>query len=196
MAEDKRQALLRGAVQAVARNGMKDVSTRSISGAAGINDAYIYRYFGDKEDLMFQAFRQENERFASHVIRHLAEIQLQMDVLPFRDRFEYVFHSAWRYLLDTPDVCRFFMYYYHSPSFETYAREDFHHQMDALAEMLLHLFGTMENARHCLYKLYILLLSFAVLVMNGQNPDNEETEARAFRTVYSAICIQIEPGVA
>lgn len=196
MATDKRQALLQSTVQAVAKHGMKDVSTRSISGAAGINDAYIYRYFKDKEDMLVQAYLMENEKFMRHVLRHLEKIQLQMDVMPFEDRFRYVLHIAWRYLLDTPDVCRFFMYYYHSPSFEKYAQEAYRAQMDLLAGKLTHLFNSLEDARHCLYTLYVLLISFAIQAATNEVPDNAETEERAIRTVYNAIRAEMKTDAA
>lgn len=47
MMEDKRTAFLQSPVRAVTKHGMKDVSTRSISSDAGVNDVYIYRYFKD-----------------------------------------------------------------------------------------------------------------------------------------------------
>ena len=48
MIDDKRTALLESTVRAVAKYGMKDISTRNISSDAGVNDAYIYRYFATK----------------------------------------------------------------------------------------------------------------------------------------------------
>lgn len=121
-------------MRAVAKYGMKDVSTRSISEDAGVNDAYIYRFFKDKEDLLAQAYLLENDKFMRHVIRRIELVQEQAALQEMRDRYCIIFHTAWRYLLDTPNVCRFFMYYYHSPNFEKYAQEAYKKQLDLLTE--------------------------------------------------------------
>lgn len=192
MADDKRQALLRSTVRAVAKYGMKDVSTRNISGDAGVNDAYIYRYFKDKEDLLVQAYLLENDRFMRHVIRRIELVQEQAALQEMRDRYCIIFHTAWRYLLDTPNVCRFFMYYYHSPNFEKYAQEAYKKQLDLLTKKIIHLFNGVEDAKHCLYALFVLMNSFAIQVVNGELPDNAETEDRVFRMTYNAICAQMK----
>lgn len=192
MVDDKRQALLQSTVRAVARYGMKDVSTRSISEDAGVNDAYIYRYFKDKEDLLAQAYLLENDKFMRHVIRRIELVQEQAALQEMRDRYYIIFHTAWRYLLDTPNVCRFFMYYYHSPNFEKYAQEAYKKQLDLLTEKIIHLFNGIEDAKHCLYALFVLMNSFAIQVVNGELPDNTETEDRVFRMTYNAICAQMK----
>lgn len=192
MVDDKRQALLQSTVRAVAKYGMKDVSTRSISEDAGVNDAYIYRYFKDKEDLLAQAYLLENDRFMRHVIRRIELVQEQAALQGIRDRYGIIFYTAWRYLLDTPDVCRFFMYYYNSPNFEKYAQEAYKEQLDLLTGKIIRLFDCAEDAKHCLYALFVLLNSFAIQVLNGELSDNAETEDRVFRMTYNAICAQMK----
>lgn len=192
MTDDKRQALLQSTVRAVAKYGMKDVSTRSISEDAGVNDAYIYRYFKDKEDLLAQAYLLENDKFMRYVIRQIELVQEQAALQELRERYCIIFHAAWRYLLDTPDVCRFFVYYYNSPNFEKYALVPYREQLNLLAGKIVHLFDNEEDARHCLYALFILLNSFATQVVNGELLDNADTEDRVLRTTYNAICAQMK----
>lgn len=157
-----------------------------------MNDAYIYRYFKDKEDLLVQAYLLENDRFMHHVIRRIELVQEQAALQEMRDRYCIIFHTAWRYLLDTPNVCRFFMYYYHSPNFEKYAQEAYKKQLDLLTEKIIHLFNGVEDAKHCLYALFVLMNSFAIQVVNSELPDNAETEDRVFRMTYNAICAQMK----
>lgn len=185
-------ALLTSTVRAVARYGMKDVSTRSISGDAGVNDAYIYRYFQDKEDLLKQAYLLENGKFMHLILRRIDEIREQADTLSLPERFRLIFHTAWRYLIDTPDVCRFFMYYYHSPNFEKYAQEAYREQLDTLAEKVLPLFDTMADAEHCLYALFVLLNSFSLQVVAGELADDPAAEDRVFNMAFHAISVEMK----
>lgn len=92
MAEEKRLALLRSTVRSVAKYGMKDVSTRSISGDAGVNDAYIYRYFQDKEDLLKQAYLMENDKFMRVVLQRMELIRNQSTGCTQQERFRLIFH--------------------------------------------------------------------------------------------------------
>lgn len=192
LADDKRAVLLESTVRAVAKYGMKDVSTRSISSDAGVNDAYIYRCFRDKEDLLMQAYLLENEKFMRHVLRRMDIVWQQMAAYTLQERCWMVFHEAWRYLIDTPDVCRFFMYYYHSPNFEKYAQEQYQMQLDVLAENVPNLFDTMEDAKHFLYAQLALLNSFALQVVNYELPDDEESEKRVFHSAYNVVFAQIK----
>lgn len=192
MADNKGMALLQSTVRAVAKHGMKDVSTRSISSDAGLNDAYIYRCFRDKDDMLAQAYLMENEKFMRHVMQQIDQIRKQAAAFPLVERCRLVFHAAWRYLIDTPDVCRFFMYYYRSPDFKKYAQKEYQAQMNVLSEKILNLFDSLADAEHCLYALFVLLNSFSLHVVNEELPDNSETESRVFNMVFSAINTQMK----
>ena len=50
-----RLALLAAARQLVAEHGVEGTSTRDVAGAAGVNQALVYRYFGSKEKLFAEA---------------------------------------------------------------------------------------------------------------------------------------------
>ena len=187
MVEDKRTALLQSTVRAVAKHGMRDVSTRSISGDAGVNDAYIYRYFRDKEDMLAQAYALEHSAFMN---RFLAQAKALHEIplgLSFEEQLTMDFRCAWRYLIDNPDVCRFFVYYYHSPNFKKYAYEGHRRQVDCLAEQMLPLFDSLEDAENCLYAVFHLLYSFTLQVVDGDLPDNEGTWNRVAKTLLGTM---------
>lgn len=69
--DNKELELLQGAVRAVARNGLENTTTRSIGAEAGIDDAYIYRYFKDKEELICRAFSRSAKRTSTGSCRAL-----------------------------------------------------------------------------------------------------------------------------
>ena len=49
--DEMRLALLDSTVRIIAKDGLDKATTRSIAQAAQLNEAYIYRFFNDKEDL-------------------------------------------------------------------------------------------------------------------------------------------------
>ncbi len=161
-------------MKAVATHGMKGVSTRSISGEAGINDAYIYRIFKDKEDLLMHAYFMENEKFLQTVGIHVREL-LADDRLGPIERCESGYRFAWRYLIDNPDVCRFFAYYYHSPNYRECAKDEQWEQMKVISGQIAHIFPEDKDAHVLLYVLLIVLTTLALRVVDGDLPDDEET---------------------
>ena len=66
--EQRRAALIEGAVRAVAERGLENTSTNLISRISGLNEAYIYRYFENKEDLLAKAFAESDDRFLSVIL--------------------------------------------------------------------------------------------------------------------------------
>ena len=189
---DKKSLLLQSAVRAIAKYGMSAVSTRRISHEADLNDAYIYRLFRDKADLLAQAFLMEDEKYLRYVGSVFEELNRSLDI-PLRKRAEDAFHKVWRYLLDTPYVCRVFMYYYHSPGFVEHAKAEHERQIEILTETIDYLFPTFEDARSSLLVLFALINTFALGAINGLVEDTEEIEKKVFRITYATLRITMHP---
>lgn len=55
---------LESAVHVVARDGLEKATTKAIAKAAGLNEAYIYKCFAGKDELLNEALHREDENFA------------------------------------------------------------------------------------------------------------------------------------
>lgn len=192
MVTDKRTALLESAVRAISKYGMNAVSTRSISRGAGLNDAYIYRIFQDKEDLLAQAFLMEDRKYINFIKNIFDQLNEHMET-PLEQSSSYAFHRAWRYLLDTPDVCHVFMYYFHSPSFVTHAQEEHRLLIEDLARSILYLFPSFADARHCLLTMFSVINGLALNMLTGMVPDTEFMERKAFEITYAIMHSSMHP---
>lgn len=192
MVDDKKDALLQSAVRAMAKYGVRDLSTRSISRDAGLNDAYIYRLFTNREDLLAQAYLMEDEKFL-RFLGKIFEAVGQSEDLPLRQKAAIAFHSAWRYMIDTPDVCRVFMYYYHSPNFVEYAQREHERMMGELTESIAALFPSFDDAHNCLLTLFAVINTFALGVVNGVLPDTTEVEQKVFGIICASLHIWMHP---
>jgi TetR/AcrR family fatty acid metabolism transcriptional regulator len=88
---DKRQRILRAAVDVFAEHGYFNAKVAQIAKAAGVADGTIYLYFQGKEDLLITIFRE-------HTRSYLEALELRMaDVEPAEDRLR----TAVRYHLET-----------------------------------------------------------------------------------------------
>ena len=66
-----KKALIKSVVGVVARDGLENTTTKSIAKEADINEAYIYRCFNNKEDLLRSAFHMEDVRFLDLLLKKL-----------------------------------------------------------------------------------------------------------------------------
>ncbi len=73
--EDKnallQRELIAGTVETVAALGLENTTTNAICTACGVNVAYIYRFFADKEDLIAKAFAYVDEQFLRMILENL-----------------------------------------------------------------------------------------------------------------------------
>lgn len=70
-----RQELLVGTVQTVAVLGLENTTTNAICRTSGVNFAYIYRIFADKEDLIAKAFAMVDLELLNEILRNCAVLQ-------------------------------------------------------------------------------------------------------------------------
>lgn len=184
---DKKAILLKTVVKVVADGGLENASVRIIADAAGFPGVFIYRYFEDKDFLISSAYKLENEKLMKLLIKAIEEENQYIDTHPLKQRSAYVISTAWKYLTENVDVCKFLVYYYNSPSFAKFSMEEHSAWVDKLCEALYPTFGSKEDEKAMLYMVFNSVYAFAMQVANGQIPNTKETEEVVFRNIYTAI---------
>ena len=192
MYDDKQTALMQAAIRAVARDGLERTTTRSIGTAAGINDAYIYRCFKDKEDLLSRAYIEVNQGLIGLLLRRIDEVD-KLEMTEGFPRFTYIIHGLWDVLMSNPDVCLFCDYYYHSASYKKYTGAQ---HLD-LALQLLNRVGEGHDLHHqaefSLYHLMETLFAFAAKAVEGYYPKTEQGFDMVAGRLYLAFRAIVSP---
>lgn len=120
--ENIRQAFIQSAIRVVARAGLDKTTTKAIAADAGLNEAYIYRCFESKEDLLRAAFHMADVNFASIIRQNL--FHMKNSDLPWKERAFRLWSACWRFVLESRDVCAFYLRYYYSANCRKYAYEE------------------------------------------------------------------------
>ena len=68
---DVQNRLIDQTITAIAEYGLDKTTTKAIVKGTDINEAYIYRYFRDKEDLLSHVFDTLDEELVNKVMQHL-----------------------------------------------------------------------------------------------------------------------------
>jgi len=188
--DDKRAALIRGAILCVAREGVGAASTRDIAELAGISDSHIYRFFKDRDELINTAYIETSGRLVGEINRRILSLQENNFGMDFESCFRVVFHAAWRNLLDDPEICRFLVYYYHSPNFMRSAYSEHCIQMGRLAASTMEILGGLQEANSCIFIMFTQLYDFAMQVANGIREDTGQTEEDFFQIMFQMRAVQ------
>lgn len=113
--EEMRQKLIDGTILVVANEGLGETTTKKVRMACSINEAYIYRCFRSKEDMLAKTFSYLDEELFSVAMKFLDDVDLSQICVERWSR-EY-FNAMWTFLLGNREKCLAYMQLYYSPYF-------------------------------------------------------------------------------
>lgn len=185
---EKKEKLIKSVKDAVAKYGLSGISTRNIAEEAGVNDAYIYHFFKDKEELLLEAYMYENGQIFTALLNAVDDAH-NLDI-PFAEKAFLSFSKTWRYFLDNSDRLIFCVFYYHSEHFEN-ATEYHNGQLKDLQERIGGYFPSEEICKQTMHALCTMLYDSSYSVISGKENDTEEYARRVFEMEMAMLKSQI-----
>ena len=182
---DMREVLLNQTIAVIAENGMDKTTTKAIASGAGVNEAYIYRCFSNKDALLSRTFDKLDDELVTISARSIAVMQLQ--ALDMESRWRLFFRDVWEFLLCNKSKCLAFVRYYYSPYFVKYSAEAHRKRYAAVEAEFSKLFLDEADVWMIMNHILNVMLDFAVKVYNGQMPRTEEYSEHVFRVVYASV---------
>lgn len=184
-AEHMKQVFIESAIHVAARDGLDKTTTKAIAADAGLNEAYIYRCFESKEDLLRAAFHMEDINF-SHFLRQNLSI-MHNKKIPWKDRAFRLWSASWRFILENKDDCLFYLRYYYSANCRKFAYEEHLICFKELIATTKKAFKPEANVDMLIHQIFDTMLSFAARVLGGEMPDDDTTTQWAFEQIYSFV---------
>ncbi len=183
--EDIRRRLIDGTIHVIAREGLDKATTKSIGEETSINQAYIYRYFEDKEDMFAQTFASLDDELVNKAMQHVSV--MYMHEMEYEMRCWVFFISVWRFMLGNQDKCLTFIRYYYSPYFRQYSAETHKRRYVPLVDKFKDAFRDEANVWMLLNYILNVMLDFAVKVFDSAVSDNDKTAEHVFRLIYGSV---------
>ena len=182
--DNMHEALMKSAIHVVAEQGIHKATTKALSKSSGVNEAYIYRLFGGKEDLLKKTFASldaELVDFWQDEIAHAKELSGDTKQIG-----NLVTQDLWRFVQQDREKCLFFIGYYYSHYYmEDYSAEERKH---AYEPVLLQLDAYMidgEEAWEAVNHIYDVVFPTASRVLRGEIENNPTLEKNVCRRVYA-----------
>lgn len=183
--QDMKETLLARTIEVIANEGLDKTTTKAITAGTGINEAYIYRHFSDKEDLLAKAFDRLDEELVTKTMQHVDIMYVQEMEYEMRCRF--FFGAVWKFMLGNRNKCLAFVRYYYSPYFKRYSYEAHKRRYAPLVEKFCDAFRDEADVWMILNHILNVMLDFAVKVHNDQMPNEDDYSEHVFRVIYASI---------
>ena len=183
--DETRRKLIEGAIQVIAKYGLDKASTKQIGMATSTNEAYIYRCFKDKDDLLVNAFNYLDEELFYIAIKHIDV--MYMKSLEFEMRCRSYFSSVWKFLLGNRDKCLAYVRYYYSPYFHSFSIETHKKRFSPLVDKFNDAFKDEADVWMILNHILNIMFDFAVKVHSNQMPEEDSYTEHVFRVIYRSV---------
>ena len=183
--QDMREKLIARTISVIANEGLDKTTTKAITTGTGINEAYIYRHFSDKKDLLSKAFDKLDEELVAKVMQHLPV--MYMPELEYELRCRVFFEAVWKFLLGNKEKCLAFVQYYYSLYFTKYSVEAHRKRYVPIVEKFKDAFKDEADVWMILNHILNVMLDFAVKVHNGQMPKDDVYYEHVFRVIYASV---------
>lgn len=186
-----RGRLIDSTIAVIAAEGLDKTTTKAIAKGVDINEAYIYRCFSDKEQLLAQTF--------DSLDKELLETAQECLPIMFRKGMGFAmqcrlfFSAVWRFLLGNREKCLAFVRYYYSPYFSKNSQDAHTQRYQHFLEIFRGAFREEANVWMLLNHILNVMLDFAVKVFSGAVSDSENTEEHVFRLVYCSVRPYFKP---
>lgn len=182
---DVQSRLIDRTIIVIAENGLDKTTTKAIVKGTDINEAYIYRYFSDKEDLLSHVFDTLVEELVAKVMQHLPV--MYMRELEYELRCRVFFEAVWKFLLGNKEKCLAFVRYYYSPYFTKYSAESHKRRNVPVVEKFKEAFKDEADVWMILNHILNVMLDFAVKAHNGQMPKEDNYVEHVFLVIYASV---------
>ena len=182
---DVQNRLIDRTIIVIAEYGLDKTTTKAIVKGTDINEAYIYRYFKDKEDLLSHVFDVLDEELVTKAMQHVEVMYMQE--LEYELRCRVFFAAIWKFLLGNKEKCLAHVRYYYSPYFTKYSAESHTRRYVPVVEKFKEAFKDEADTWMILNHVLNVMLDFAVKVHNGQMPNEENYSEHVFRVIYRSI---------
>jgi len=181
---DTRTRVIRAAIRSVRRFGMDGVRVQNIGEMAGLSPSAMYRYFGNKEEVLTASCHYVEELAA----RAVARLELNQDLLDGSPEaaFQALWRPFFRFWVDRPDETVFYHRFRNSSLFaaaDKQTRGGRLGMLEGVARDFRARCPGLDGPNRDLLWLHVLVntITVAKYVVEGVLPDSPETENDVYR---------------
>ena len=183
--EDTRRSLVDATIRVIAKDGIENATTKLISSATGINEAYIYRHFTNKIDMFVKAFDYLDDELFSNVL------QCADNVIKGENIYEKwcscFFSPVLEHLMSDREKWLMYLQYYYSPYFALHSSENHKKRLSVLVSRLKGTFRDDTKVEILLDYILITMLDYVFKVDTQQISYSDRNNEETFFMIFNSI---------
>ena len=187
-AQDVREILIDNTIRLIAEGGFEKATTKAITHSGEMvaeikmNEAYIYRLFGSKENLYEVAFASLDKEFVGALHNYINSVE-NFYSYPKQKLYE-VFINTWNFLLNSEEHCRCYVRYYYSVYFKGSSLENHNLLFSDIVLTLKPLFKVEADVEAIMHSVLTAMFDFAIRVYNGDLKNDDINTPHIFNVLY------------
>lgn len=182
---ERKEKLIEATVQIIAEHGLENLRTAEICKIAGVNVAYLYDLFENKDDLIAQAFAASDERFLKTIRDNFPVLHYQS--IAYEMRCRVLFMRCWEHIINRLRYTVFYVRYYYSSSFQKYSYAEHMQRYAGLIEKMKPAFPETANVKAILHHILDTLLGMAMKQINDPQESDEAAAETNFGIIFSVV---------
>ncbi len=186
-----KQAFIRGAVRVVAQKGLENATTKAIAAEAKLNEAYIYKCFSGKDELLSTALLVEDCNFAE--LLHDMLLQEREKNCGWKQRAYVIWRKSWDFILEEKDDFLFYIRYYYSASCMMHAYRQHLEIYRPVIKMVEGSFKPGTYMEMLVHQIFSTMLFYGLRVTSGELPNNDETMTWVFDQIFNFVAPNVRP---
>ena len=191
-----KELLILNAIHLIAEGGFEKATTKELAHCRGhlpdlkMNEAYVYRIFGNKEKLYEAAFLSLDAELCEvlkSAIRRMKEYDGSM-----QEKIYELFIMIWQFLMKNEEHFRCYVRYYYSVYFKGSSLKAHEVMVRRIADETRYVFKEEADVYSILHSVFLALIDFAIRVYNGDLEDNEINRPHIFNVLYCMMMTYLE----
>lgn len=183
-----KELLISNAIHLIAEGGFEKATTKELTHCGGalpnfkMNEVYIYRIFGSKENLYEAAFVRLDNELSYAFQSGVASIGGFDENV--KEKLNEFFRMAWRFILGNEEKCRCYVRYYYSIYFKGHSLETHKKLFEGMISEMAPMFKDEADIVSILHSVFTALFDFAIRVYNGDLEDSDINRPHIFNVLY------------
>lgn len=182
---ERKEKLIEATVQIIAEHGLENLRTAEVCKIAGVNVAYLYDLFENKDDLIAQVFAASDERFLKTILDNFPVLHYQS--IDYEMRCRVLFMRCWEHIINRRRYTVFYVRYYYSSSFQKYSYAEHMQRYAGLIEKMKPAFPETANVKAILHHILDTLLGMAMKQINDPQESDEAAAETNFGIIFSVV---------
>lgn len=182
---ERKEKLIEATVQIISEHGLENLRAAEICKIAGVNIAYLYDFFENKDDLIAQAFAASDERFLKTILDNFPVLHYQS--IDYEMRCRVLFMRCWEHIMNRRMYTVFYVRYYYSSSFQKYAHDEHMKRYAGLIERMKPAFPETADVKVIMHHILDSLLGMAMKQINDPQESDEAAAETNFGIIFSVV---------